>query len=297
MVAAAERFSGFDGLKFRAGIPLDATVLGRLADPAHDQPLRVVGRAATGVDTVDAAACRRLGIEVLSTPGAYAVAVAEHTLALVLDGLRGVSRRSAVLHSGRWADAAGASPAQGLAGCRVGLVGAGATAREVARLVRAFGATVAVLGTSRFTPEAAREWGVERAVALPALLASSDLVSLHVPLSAETRGMVGAGELGVMRPGSLLVCTARGGIVDEDALDAVLRTPDRGPAVAALDVFAVEGERFASPLTGNPHAILTPHVAGMTWSAMIESSRRLVAAFAGFYDPSPAVPNRRLFTE
>ena len=114
------------------------------------------------------------------------------------------------------------------------------------------------------------------------LLASSDVVSLHVPLTPGTRGMLGAAELDRMRPGSLLVDVARGGIVDERALDAVLRDPDRGPAVAALDVFEAEGDRFTSPLVGNPHAILTPHVAGMTAGAMVESSRRLVAAFARF---------------
>ncbi|MFD6176806.1 MULTISPECIES: NAD(P)-dependent oxidoreductase [unclassified Isoptericola] len=288
LVDVAERASGFDAVKFRAGIPLDATVLGRLADPSHDQPLRVVGRAATGMDTVDAAACRRLGIEVLSTPGANAAAVAEHTLALMLDGLRGVTRRSAALHAGRWAEAVAPGPARGLAGRRVGLVGAGATAREVARLVRAFGASVVVLGSPRFTAAAARERGVERADSLSALIGSCDVVSLHVPLTASTRGMIGAAELEAMRPGSLLVDIARGGIVDERALDAALRDPDRGPSVAALDVFEAEGDRFASPLVGNPHAILTPHVAGMTAGAMVESSRRLVAAFARFYGaPAP----------
>lgn len=285
LIAAAERASGFDALKFRAGIPLDATVLGRLADPAHDQPLRVVGRAATGMDTVDVEVCRRLGIEVLSTPGANAAAVAEHALALMLDGLRGVSRRSAALHSGRWAEAIVPGPARGLAECRVGLVGAGATAREVARLVQAFGGSVTVLGSPRFTLEDARRWGVERVVSLAPLLASSDVVSLHVPLAPETRGMLGASELAEMRPGSLLVDVARGGIVDERALDDALRAPGHGPSVAAIDVFATEGDDFASPLVGNPHAILTPHVAGMTRSAMAESSRRLVDAFTTYYRP------------
>ncbi|MGF0115216.1 NAD(P)-dependent oxidoreductase [Promicromonospora sp. Marseille-Q5078] len=283
LVDAAERASGYSAVKFRAGLPFDASVLGRLAAPSLEQPLRVVGRAASGIDTVDLAACRRLGVEVLATPGANAAAVAEHTLALMLDGLRGVSRRSARLHAGRWADAVAPGPARGLADCRVGLVGAGATARQVARLARALGASVAVLGSPRFTAAAARKWGVDRGDSLGALLASCDVVSLHVPLTPGTRGLLGAPEIDAMRPGSLLVSTARGGVVDEAALDAALRAPDRGPAAAAIDVFEAEGERFATPLAGNPHAILTPHVAGMTWSAMAESSRRLVDAFARFY--------------
>ncbi|MFG2820510.1 NAD(P)-dependent oxidoreductase [Kitasatospora sp. NPDC048365] len=274
--------AGFDALKCRAGIPLTAAVLARATAAGLGRRLVLVGRAASGADTFDAGAADRLGVAIRTTPGANAAAVAELTLALVLDALRGVSRRSDALRAGRWGDAVDGLPTGSLAGARLGLIGSGAIARRVAELGRAFGAEVLVHGSPRFTAERAAGWPGRRVRTVEELLAACDVVSVHVPATAETRGLIGRERLRLMRPGSVLVNTARSSVVDEIALDRALRDPLSGPSRAAVDVFDEEGPGFASPLADNPFCTLSPHAAGMTRSAMEESSRRLVRAFAEF---------------
>ncbi|GAA2799100.1 2-hydroxyacid dehydrogenase [Kitasatospora paracochleata] len=273
---------GFQALKCRAGIPLTRTVLERATADGLRRRLRLVGRAAAGSDTFDHAAARRLGVAIRTTPGANAGAVAELTVALMLDALRGVSRRDTALRAGSWDAAVADLPAPGLAEARVGLVGSGAVARRVAELVGAFGAEVWVFGSPRFTRERAAGWPGRRAGSLDELLAGCDVVSVHVPATAETEGLIGTRELRLMRPGSVLVNTARASVVGEAALDRALRDPASGPWRAAVDVFDAEGAGFSSLLADNPHCTLSPHVAGMTRSAMRAASRRLLAEFAQF---------------
>ncbi|MFJ8039041.1 NAD(P)-dependent oxidoreductase [Kitasatospora sp. NPDC096147] len=271
---------GFDALKCRAGIPLDRTVLGRATAPDLERRLTLAGRAASGSETFDRVAAEEAGVTLLTTPGANAAAVAELTLALALDALRGVARRSAALHAGDWAAAVTGLPTTGLAGARFGVVGTGAVARQVALLARAFGAEVLAHGSERFTAERAAGWPGRRIASLAELLTECEVVSVHVPATAGTAGLIGEAELRLMRPGSVLVNTARASVVDEAALDRVLRDPSAGPAAAGVDVFDREGPGHRSPLAGNPYCTLSPHAAGMTRSAMREASRRLVDAFA-----------------
>ncbi|MGW5639531.1 NAD(P)-dependent oxidoreductase [Streptomyces sp. NPDC003832] len=274
-------------LKCRAGIPLTRAVLERATREGLRQRLALVGRAAAGSDTFDHAAARRLGVAIRTTPGANAAAVAELTVALMLDALRGISRRDEALRGGSWSAATVDLPARSLADTRVGLVGSGAVARRVAELVGAFGAEVWVLGSSRFTPERAAGWPGRRVESLPELVAGCDVVSVHVPATAETDGLVGAEELGLMRPGSVLVNTSRARVVREDALDRALRDSASGPEWAAVDVFETEGTTFTSVLADNPRCILSPHVAGMTRSAMRAASHRLLEEFALFVESGP----------
>ncbi|WP_354643784.1 NAD(P)-dependent oxidoreductase [Kitasatospora camelliae] len=271
---------GHEVLKCRAGIPLTRAVLERATRDGLVRRLRLVGRAAAGSDTFDLAAAERLGVAVRTTPGANAAAVAELTVALMLDALRGVGRRDAALRRGSWTDAVADLPVRGLADARVGLVGSGAIARRVAELVRAFGAEVWVHGSPRFTPERAAGWPGRRTGTLAELLAGCDVVSVHVPATARTAGLIGAEELRLMRPGSVLVNTSRAAVVPEEALDRALRDPAGGPWWAAVDVFAAEGPGFASVLADNPFCTLSPHAAGMTRSAMRTASQHLVEAFA-----------------
>ncbi|NUR91883.1 MAG: hypothetical protein HOY71_48070, partial [Nonomuraea sp.] len=273
--------TGYEALKCRGGIPLTRAVLERATSARRR--LVLVGRAASGTDTFDLAAADRLGVAVRTTPGANAAAVAELTVTLMLDALRGVSTRDRALHGesargdvagrtlrnargcGAWEAAVEGLPGRGLADVRVGLVGTGAIARRVAELVRAFGSDVRVLGSPRFTAGRAAGWPGHRVESLADLLASCDVVSIHVPATPETEGMIGAAELRLMRLGSVLVNTARASVVDEYALDRALRDPASGPWRAAVDVFDVEGPAFSSVLAGNPHCLLSPHAAGMTW--------------------------------
>ncbi len=283
IVAAFENHGGYDALKCRAGIPLTRCAFERLTASTHAQPLRMVAKAASGVDSFDLDAAAERGVTVLSTPGANAGAVAELTIGLMLDALRGVARRDAALRAGDWRAAIDGIPVRSLADSRVGLIGSGAIAREVAARLAPFGAEVWVLGSPRFTARDAEHWPARWTGTLRELMTGCDIVSVHVPSTAATAGLIGARELRWMKPSSILVNTARAQVVPEDALDAALRDPECGLGHVAVDVFATEGTRFTSPLASNPHTTLSPHVGGMTVQAMKASSAQLLTEISRFY--------------
>jgi (S)-sulfolactate dehydrogenase len=223
--------------------------------------LRVVGRLGVGLDNIDLAACEARGIRVIPATGANADAVAEYVIAAALVLLRGAYHSSAEVASGRWPRAA-LSEGREAGGKSIGIVGFGSIGRATAAKAAALG--MKILGHDPQVPDGDPAWRKARAepLALDALLARSDVVSLHVPLVAATRGLIGAERLARMKPGAILVNTARGGIVDEAAVAAALRDGRLGGA--ALDVFDTEPLAPGSPLTGTPRLILTPHIAGVT---------------------------------
>lgn len=226
--------------------------------------LQVVGRLGVGLDNIDVAACEARGIAVRPATGANALSVAEYVITTALMLLRGAYRADDAVMAGDW-------PRTQLigreaAGCCLGLWGFGQIARVVAAKARALGMEVAA-----FDPYVASDnvaWaGIERCYDPEALVARADVLSLHLPLTDETRGLINAGMLARMKPGAVLINTARGGIVDEAALCKALSTGALGGA--ALDVFAEEpltataAERFR----GVPNLVLTPHIAGVTAEA------------------------------
>lgn len=238
-------------------------------------PLRVVVKFGSGVDNIDLAAAERLGVTVRATPGTNARSVAELTIALLLALARDVPRHDRAMRAGAWFRRIGIE----LAGRRLGLVGYGAVGREVCRLARALGMEVVV--HDPFVADA----DVEE-LELDELLATCDAVSLHLPLTPETAGLIGARELALMRPGALLVNTARGAIVDEEALAEALRSGRLGGA--ASDVFAHEPPT-ASPLLELETFVASPHVGAAT----LEAVRRTALAaldelFAALSDLQPS---------
>lgn len=240
--------------------------------------LRVVARHGVGVDDVDLEAARARGLLVTRAPGSNTVAVAEHTLALILALAKNLRPFGAAIEAGGWRG--GETQARDIAGLRLGLIGLGDIGRTVRPLAEAFG--MAVAGCD----EAAVAAG-----GLPALLGVSDVVSLHCPLTPRTRHLIDAAALAAMPAGSFLVNTARGGIVDEAALLAAL---DRGHlAGAALDVFEDEPPPAGHPLRRHPRVIATPHVAGVTPDALdrmgVMAAECIVAALTG-----QAVPPERV---
>jgi D-3-phosphoglycerate dehydrogenase / 2-oxoglutarate reductase len=225
--------------------------------------LRIIARHGAGYDTVDLAAARERGVAVTVTADANAVSVAEHTFALVLAVVRRVAASDAAVRQGRWDDARRAATGLELGGKVLGLVGFGRIGRRVARMAAAFDMTVLVTDPAA-DERSARDLGV-RLVELPELLAASDVVSLHVPLLPATRGLIDARALAGARPGSVLVNTSRGGLVDEAALVDAL---DRGLlSGAGLDVFGEEPLAAGSPLL-RADITLTPHCGGQTVEAM-----------------------------
>jgi (S)-sulfolactate dehydrogenase len=243
--------------------------------------LAVVGRLGVGLDNIDVEACRARNIAVYPATGANDLSVAEYVITAALVLLRGAWFASQAVAAGEW-------PRQRLmgrelAGKRLGLVGFGAIARDTAARARALGMTVAAFDPHLPADHAA--WAGARRVGLEDLLATSDVVSLHVPLTAETRRLIDAAALGRMKPDAILVNAARGGVVDESALVAALRAGRLGGA--ALDVFEREpvdaeaGRTFA----GVPNLLLTPHIAGVTVESNVRVSdvtaRAVAAHLAG----------------
>lgn len=249
--------------------------------------LRALSSCSVGLDHVDLAAATARGIPVGHTPGVLTETTAELTLSLLFAAARRIVEADRFVRAGQWREW---SPdlllGRDLAGSTLGVIGLGAIGCAVAERAAALGMNV--LGWSR-TPRAVP--GVE-CVSLPELLAGSDFVTVHVALTPETRGLLGAEALAAMRPGAVLVNVARGGIVDETALVDALRAGRLGGA--ALDVFAREPLPLDSPLLTAPNLVLTPHIG----SASVRTRERmadlavenLLAGLAGERMPRCANP-------
>ncbi len=222
--------------------------------------LRMATVCGIGTDSFDLATARERGIVICNIPGKTAPIVAEHAFGLMLAVAKRAHYQTARLKAGRW----GGIDNVYLHGKTLGVVGTGAIGSAMARLGRAIGMHV-VAWTFRPTADRASELGV-RYVELDELLRTSDVVSLHVRLTPESRGLLGARELGLMKPGALLVNTARGPVVDTDALAAALQDGRLGGA--GLDVFDTEPLPAGHPILGCEQVVLTPHNADQTPEGM-----------------------------
>src|ERR1700756_8414 len=250
----AEQLEDADALIVRSAVQVNADLL------EHSGKLRVVGRAGVGVDNIDLDAATRKGIAVMNTPGANAVAVAEHTLGLMLAMARHIARADALMHAGRWEK----KSLQGteLRGKTLGIVGLGRIGMEVARRARAF--AMEVIAHDPFvSTTVARQQGI-RLAKLEDLYATADYLSLHVGLTPQTTGMINAESIKKMKRGVRLLNCARGELVDEPALAHALK--HGYVSAVALDVFSDEPPKN-SPLIALENAILTPHIAGSTHEA------------------------------
>lgn len=228
--------------------------------------LRVLSLWGTGTDHVELDAARRHRVAVTNTPGVSAIAMAEHALALMLSVARSIPRIDLKTRRGAWPRGFVTQ----LHGKTLGIVGLGAIGQQTVRVARGIGMRV-VAWTRRPEGKPLRDLGVTL-VNLDELYRCSDVVSLHVRLTSETRGMVGSRELGLMKPSAILVNTARGAVVDESALVAAL---DAGTILGAgLDVFEREPLPARHPLGDLPNVVLTPHSGGVTPEAL-EAGLRL----------------------
>jgi (S)-sulfolactate dehydrogenase len=234
--------------------------------------LKAVGRLGVGLDNIDVEACKARGIAVFPATGANDVSVAEYAIACALMLLRGAYRATPELASGAWPR--NRLVGREMNGRRIGCIGFGATAREVAKRALALG--MQAHAYDPFLPADHPAWSTPFGEVAPAslddIVAGSDVISLHVPLTDETRGMIDAAAIARMKPGAVVINAARGGVVDEPALVAALKQGRLGGA--ALDVFADEpldaahGAIFADV----PNLILTPHIAGVTEESNVRVS-------------------------
>jgi glyoxylate reductase len=253
--------------------------------------LRIVANVAVGYDNLDVAALERRGIWATNTPTDFAVPTAEVALGLMISVMRRIAEGERYVRAGAWqAPVPGRFDGPSLAGKRLGLVGFGAIAREVAVRARAFGMDVTYHARRRAPGEVERALG---ATWLPFddLLATADVLSLHVPLTDQTRHLIDAAALARMKPSAYLVNTARGKVVDEAALIRALR--DGGLAGAGLDVFEGEPE-VPGALLELPNVAIAPHLGGASIEGRRAAQRTALAnVLAVLRDGDPLTPVNR----
>ncbi|HEU4921392.1 MAG TPA: phosphoglycerate dehydrogenase [Candidatus Limnocylindrales bacterium] len=248
--------SEYDALVVRSQVKVDAAVI------AAGPRLVVIGRAGVGVDNVDLDAATRAGITVVNAPTGNTIAAAEHTLALLYGVARRIAPADASLRRGEWKRTQ--FTGLELRGRTLGIVGLGKIGQAIA--ARAIAMEMTVVAADPFvTPEQAAHHGVEM-VGFDELLARSDVVSVHVPLSRATRHLISTQQLARMKPGAILLNVARGGVVDEAAVAAALETG--ALAGAGVDVFETEPPT-GSPLLDAPNTLLTPHLGASTAEAQV----------------------------
>lgn len=254
-----ECIAEYDALIVRSRTKVNAQLLEKAGR------LRVIGRAGVGVDNIDLQVAQDRGITVLNTPTSTSIAVAEHTLALILSLSRSIPRADKAMKSGEWLK-------KELTGVELyqktlGIIGMGHIGGGVARRAAAFGMDIIAYDPLIHSDEI-RQRGAEP-TSLAELYARSDFISVHVPLTDETRGMIDAGAFKMMKRGVRLICDARGGVIDEEALLAALQSGQ--VAGAALDVFSLEPPG-KTELVLHPQVIATPHIGAQTTEAQVRAA-------------------------
>jgi D-3-phosphoglycerate dehydrogenase / 2-oxoglutarate reductase len=268
----AEIIAGYDAIVVRSATKLTAELIDRA------ERLKVIGRAGVGVDNVDVDAATRRGIVVANTPDSTVVSAAEHTIGLLVALSRNIPQAHAALKQGRWERSKYGGIE--LAEKTLGVLGFGRIGQQVAR--RALGLGMHVLAYDPFvSPERFRELGVERAATPGELYAAADFLTLHSPLTPETRGLIGAEAIAAMKDSIRIVNAARGELIDEQALVDALRSGK--VAGAALDVYSQEP--YSGPLLELDNVVTTPHLAASTEEAQDRAgvivAEQVVAALTG----------------
>lgn len=263
----------------------DAVIVRLLADNLGAEEMQAGGRLrhiakhGVGTNDIDVKAATALGISVSMTTGSNGHSVAEHALAMIMALAKDLPRQDALIRDGIWDK----NQYQGreLRGQQLGLVGFGFIGQTLARMAGVIGMVVSAFDPH--APDSAFAQGVRRETDLDRLLAASDIVSLHCPLTPETNGLLDARRIGLLKPGAFLINTARGEVVDEQALAVALQ--EGRLAGAGLDSFATEPPGIDNPLFGLPNTLVSPHVAGVTLDAKravsVMAAENVLAVLAG----------------
>lgn len=261
--------SDADGVIVRNRTPVRGDLLAACARAT------VIGRLGVGLDNIDVAACNAQGIQVIPATGANALAVAEYVIGTAMVLRRGVYQSSEQVANGLWPRAA-LSNGREISGTCMGLLGFGGIGQLTAKLAQCLG--MRVMAHDPMLPQNHSAWtqsGVQSA-SMDQLIAQSDVISLHVPLTPSTHNMVSAERIAQMKPGAIVINTSRGGIVDEAAVALALRQGRLGGA--AFDVFDPEPMASGSAWQGCPNVILTPHIAGVTAESNVRVSTMIASA-------------------
>ena len=265
----------YDGLVVRSETKVTADVI------AAGHRLQVIGRAGVGVDNIDVDAATARGIVVVNAPSGNTIAVAEHTLGLIIAAARNITLAAAALREGRWERAKFVGVE--IRGKTLGVLGLGRIGTEVARRAQSF--EMRIIGHDPWVSEEHADRIGARLVDFDTLLAESDFLTVHTPATAQTEGLIGAKQLERMKPTAWIVNCARGGIVDEVALLAAL---DGGKiAGAALDVYSSE-PAGDNPLVRHPKVVGTPHLAASTQEAQVNVAMEVVEQIVDVLEGRPA---------
>ena len=274
--ALFEAVADADALLVRSATRVDAEVINKASR------LKVIARAGVGLDNVEVPAATANGVLVVNAPTSNIVSAAEHAVALLLATARNVPAADASLRAGEWKRSA--FNGTELNGKTVGVIGLGKIGQLFAQRVAAFGVEL-IAYDPYIAPARVAQLGIEL-VELDELLRRADAISIHLPKTAETLGLIGARELAMSKPGVLIVNAARGGLIDEDALAAAIRGGHVGGA--GIDVFATE-PCTASPLFELPHVVVTPHLGASTVEAQdragTDVARSVLLALRGEFVP------------
>jgi D-3-phosphoglycerate dehydrogenase / 2-oxoglutarate reductase len=248
------RVADYDALVVRSRTKVDAEVIARATR------LKIVARPGTGLDNIDLRAANARGVEVVNSPEALVEAVAEHVIGLMLAVARDIPAADASMKAGQWEKQRFVGIE--LKGKTLGIAGLGRIGRRVAEVARAMGMSLLGYDVIEVPQETLASLGC-RMVDLDSLFASSDFITLHVPLTTETRHMVDSRRISLMKRNAILINTSRGEVIDETALAKALRSGEIGGA--ALDVF--ESEPPGGDIVGAPRLVTTPHIGGQTRDA------------------------------
>ncbi len=265
-----ENVEGYDALVVRSRTKVDAAVMARATK------LKIVGRPGTGLDNVDLVAANAKGVEVVNSPEALVEGVAEHVIGLMLALARSIPEADSVMKSGKWEKDRFVGTE--LKGKTLGIAGLGRIGRRVGDVARALGMNLIGYDVIEIPREILSSLGC-RMVDLDTLFSSADFITLHVPLTNETRHLVDTRRLSLMKPGAFLVNTSRGEVIDEAALLGALGAGRIGGA--ALDVF--EKEPPSLVLANAPRLITTPHIAGQTRDAQTAAITSVGSKISKFF--------------
>ena len=272
--------------------------MGRLdANVIDNAPaLRVISKHGAGVDNIDLAAAARNGVPVLRATGANAVSVAEHAIALLLATVKRLLPMDAGLRAGKWEKPG--FRGKELAGSTMALMGMGSIAQETARIAKGLGLNL--IGYDPFAPQSCFEqFGVHRCNSFEEMLPEADILSLHCPLSEQTREIVNIDSIEMMPKGSYVINTARGGLIEEPAL--LLAIQNGHLAGAGLDTFATEPPAHDHPFWSEPRIVATPHIGGVTGEANarvgVEAVRGILQVLNGEKVSPDRLANRALLAD
>lgn len=262
----------YEGMIVRSAVTVDREMIQAMPR------MLAIGRAGAGVDNIDVVAATERGILVMNTPGGNTTSAAEHTLAMLMSLLRKIPAANASIRQGKWDRKTFVGTE--LFGKRVGVLGLGRIGREVASRIASFQAQI-VGYDPVLSPEAVRALGLEPTT-FQEMVESCQIITIHIPLTAATRGLIGRPELARMPHGSFIINCARGGIVDEAALLEALNSGQI--AGAALDVFSTEPPTFPAALMDHPNVVATPHIAASTHEAQERVAVDIAVQMAEFFE-------------